>query len=102
MKVRRRYTIGASIHACRLDLGISQAELARRVGCCCSASLLSQAEGGWRVPSYSLLCRLSRALGLAGPEGIVARARGAPAPDGPEERRAPGLRDVPSPPRNEA
>lgn len=56
-------SIGEMIHKRRQELGMSQAELARRSGL--TAAAISQFEAGTRRPRYDALRKLSRALGVS-------------------------------------
>lgn len=81
-----RLRIGEVLRARRVELGLSQAELARELGI--SASALSPAERGRAGLSGETLTRAWRALGL--PSGLDAPADGAPI----EVRRRGGRRAV--------
>ena len=67
----RRALIGSRIHA-----GITQAELAERVGT--TQSAIARLEGGSVTPSVAMLCRLASALDVRfeiGPkEGLTVKA----------------------------
>lgn len=53
---------GDALHQARWDAELTRPELARKAGC--TVSMLSMVEGGTRVPSVALLCRLVGALDI--------------------------------------
>ena len=59
-EVRRAFLIGHAVRERRLDLGLSQVELASRAGM--SQPALSRLEAGGVVPTIPLLERISAAL----------------------------------------
>jgi len=52
--------VGMKIKRCRLQLNMSQAELAKRAGLTCAA--ICQYEAGSREPNFSALVKLAKAL----------------------------------------
>src|SRR5215207_2000541 len=57
---RRAFEIGQAVRSRRLELGISQSELARRAGM--TQSAVSRLEAGGAVPTIGVLERLAAAL----------------------------------------
>lgn len=68
--------LGERIRQARVERGMGVRELARKVNC--SASMISQIEGGTTNPSVSTLYGISSALGISTDSLIV----GSPLPDG--------------------
>ncbi|MEV6163065.1 helix-turn-helix transcriptional regulator [Streptomyces sp. NPDC052052] len=54
------FALGQAVHDRRIELGLSQAELARRAGM--TQPQISHIEGGDSVPTLHLLIRLAKAL----------------------------------------
>jgi len=54
------FALGQAVYDRRVELGLSQAELARRAGM--TQSQISRIEGGDSVPTLTLLTRLAKAL----------------------------------------
>lgn len=54
-------SVGAEIAKRRLELGLTQAQLAERV--ICGRVFIAQVEGGVRFPSINMLQRFANALG---------------------------------------
>ena len=55
-------TIGSNISAVREAMGYTQSGLARKIGTCQSA--VSQIENGQRNPSFAVLLKIKRGLGV--------------------------------------
>jgi ribosome-binding protein aMBF1 (putative translation factor) len=59
-EIRLAFDLGQAVHDRRVELGISQAELARRAGM--TQPQVSKLELGGTVPTLPLLARLAKAL----------------------------------------
>jgi ribosome-binding protein aMBF1 (putative translation factor) len=59
-EAKRAIAIGKAVRECRLALGLSQAELAKRAGM--TQPALSRLEAGSAVPTIPVLERLARAM----------------------------------------
>lgn len=57
-----RFALGEAVRARRQELGLSQREVGRRAGM--TQSAVARFEGGGTVPTFPVLDRLARALGL--------------------------------------
>src|SRR5438132_873653 len=60
--LRPQYEFRRAMIAARIEAGITQAELASRVGT--TQSAIARLEGGNVTPSVGMLCRLADALGI--------------------------------------
>lgn len=60
--LRPQYEFRRAMIAARIEAGITQAELAGRVGT--TQSAIARLEGGNVTPSVDMLCRLADALGI--------------------------------------
>lgn len=77
-RVRRLYEIGAQVRKRRLDLGLTQRDLASRSKV--SVSTLSRLESGEALPRFESLDRLSEVLGTRLVIDLVSRRSAGNAP----------------------
>ena len=57
-----RKTVGANIRRCRMDAGVSQEELAARMGV--DQGYVSKLEAGQRNPTITTVANAAKALGI--------------------------------------